>query len=124
MVASDMDVDDSTPTSSHNKFQSCEISFFRNINNATEKNNWLMFDEVIPSSTLKSLYVRESYKTIEPKIEPEKKAIITGTPGIGKSWFLIYHLFKLVRKEKRVLFIYHPNKIYYDGKGTICHNGI
>jgi polynucleotide 5'-kinase involved in rRNA processing len=36
------------------------------------------------------------------------KVILTGTPGIGKSLFLIYLLRKLVNENKRVLVIYHP----------------
>ena len=47
------------------------------------------------------------------------KAIITGTPGIGKSLFLIYFLWKLVKEGKRVLFIYHPFNIYYDGNSGV-----
>jgi hypothetical protein len=47
------------------------------------------------------------------------KAIVTGTPGIGKSLFLIYLLQKLVKEGKRVLIVYHPLNIYYDGKGGV-----
>ena len=48
-----------------------------------------------------------------------KKCIITGTPGIGKSLFMVYLLWKLLNGGKRVLFIYHPNTIYYDGRGNV-----
>jgi hypothetical protein len=69
---------------------------------------------------LKNLYIRESYRTIASSINPGiNKAIITGTPGIGKSLFLIYLLWKLVKEGKRVLFIYHPFNIYYDGNGGV-----
>jgi hypothetical protein len=47
------------------------------------------------------------------------KAIITGTPGIGKSLFLIYLLWKLVKEGKCILFIYGAYNIYYDGKGGV-----
>jgi len=47
------------------------------------------------------------------------KVIITGTPGIGKSLFLLYLLWNLVREGKRVLFVYHPKIIYYDGQGNV-----
>jgi hypothetical protein len=47
------------------------------------------------------------------------QAIITGTPGIGKSFFLIYLVWQLVKEGTRVLFIYHPFNIYNDGKGDI-----
>jgi Cdc6-like AAA superfamily ATPase len=81
-----------------------------------------MFEHAIPSLTLKSLYVGESYQTIASSIEPGiNKAIITGTPGIGKSLFLIYFLWKLVKADQRVLLIYHPDTIYYDGQGGIFY---
>ena len=53
------------------------------------------------------------------------KSIITGTPGIGKSLFMIYFLWKLVKTGKRVLFDYYPDIIYYDGKGGVlkCSEG-
>jgi hypothetical protein len=103
-------------------FSTCHIPFYNDISKAAEDNGWLSFLQPIPSSTLQSLYVRESYKTIASSIQPGiNKAIITGTPGIGKSLFMIYLLWKLVKAGKRVLFIYHPNTIYYDGQGGVFH---
>ena len=68
------------------------------------------------------MYIRASYKTISSTIQAGvSKAIITGTPGIGKSLFLIYLLWKLVKEGKRVLFIYHPVTIYYDGNGGVFY---
>jgi hypothetical protein len=92
--------------------------------NATEDDGWISFGQEIniPSTSLNKLYVRECYQTIASRtcIKPGiNKAIITGTPGIGKSLFLIYFLWKLVKERKRVLFIYHPFNIYYDGKGGV-----
>ena len=79
-----------------------------------------MFGQDIPSTPLNKLYIRDSYRTIASSINPGiNKTIITGTPGIGKSLFLIYLLWKLVKAGKRVLFIYHPDTIYYDGKGGV-----
>ena len=72
------------------------------------------------------LLVRDSYQSIASSILPGiNKAIITGTPGIGKSLFLIYLLWKLVKDGKRVLLIYHPDIIYFDGNGGIhrCPEG-
>jgi hypothetical protein len=99
-------------------FRLCNVSFYRNICNATESDGWISFgQDNIPSTNLKMLYIRESYRTIGSS--GIKKAIITGTPGIGKSLFLIYLLWKLVKERKRVLFIYRPFNVYYDGKGGI-----
>jgi hypothetical protein len=101
-------------------FSPCQIPFYNDISKAAELNGWLSFLQPIPSSTLNGLYIRESYKTIASSIQPGiNKAIITGTPGIGKSLFMIYLLWKLVKAGKRVLLIYHPHTIYYDGKGSV-----
>ena len=103
-------------------FPICQVPFYNNIYNATERDGWISFGQNIPSTTLKDLYIRESYRTIASSINPGiNKAIITGTPGIGKSLFLIYLLWKLVKEGKRVLLIYHPFNIYYDGNGGVFH---
>ena len=116
-------VPSSTPAT-HNPtdlFLPCQISFYNDICKAVEINGWLSFLEVIPSS-LNRLYIRDSYKTIESSIKPGiNKSIITGSPGIGKSLFMIYLLWKLVKAGKRVLFIYHPHTIYYDGHNGVFH---
>ena len=98
----------------------CQITFYNHISKADELNGWLLFQHPVPSSTLNRLYIRESYKTIASSIQPGiNKAIITGTPGIGKSLFMIYLLWKLVKAGKRVLLIYYPDIIYYDGQGGV-----
>ncbi|RKP15804.1 hypothetical protein ROZALSC1DRAFT_4961, partial [Rozella allomycis CSF55] len=101
-------------------FPPCDVPFYNSICNATERDGWISFGQKIPSTTLENLYVRASYRTIASSINSGiNKAIITGTPGIGKSLFLIYLLWELVKGGKRVLFIYHPFNIYYDGKGGV-----
>jgi hypothetical protein len=116
-------------------FLTCKIPFYRSILEVTDRNRWISFPYVIPSTTLTQLYIRECYETIASSIETGfktpvitstgtstiefKKAIVTGTPGIGKSIFLIYLLWKLVRTGKRVLIIFHPHSIYYDGQGGV-----
>jgi hypothetical protein len=75
---------------------------------------------MIPFSTLNRLLVRNSYQTIATRIRPgANKTIITGTPGIGKTLSLIYLTWKLVKAGKRVLLIYHPDTIYFDGQGGV-----
>ena len=112
-------------------FTPCQIPFYNKIHSASESDGWISFEETIPSSTLSQLYIRNSYQIIVSSISHGYqtiasttkhgvyKAIITGTPGIGKSLFMIYLLWKLVKEGKRVLFIYHPDTIYYDGKGGV-----
>ena len=103
-----------------NIFSVCQLSFYNNIPTATQQGEFLVFEAEIPSTSLKSLYTRSSYQIIAANIKPGiNKTIITGTPGIGKSLFLIYFLWKLVKEGKRVLFIYHPDTIYYDGQGGV-----
>ncbi len=103
-------------------FPLCQVPFYNSICNATVRDGWISFGQVMPSTNLKNLYIRESYRTIASSINPGiNKAIITGTPGIGKSLFLIYLLWKLVKEGKRVLFIYHPFNIYFDGKGGVFY---
>jgi hypothetical protein len=99
----------------------CQKPFYTDLVNASEASDgWIRFDHVIPSSTLDRLYVRESFQIIALSIRPGiNKAIITGTPGIGKSWFLIYLLWKLVNAGKQVLFIYNYHAIYFDGQGGV-----
>ena len=98
----------------------CTIPFFTTIHNAVECDEFIMFGGNIPLTTLNKMYVRESYRMIASSILPDiNKAIIIGTPGIGKSLFLIYLLWKLVKERKRILFIYHSYNIYYDGEGGV-----
>ncbi|KAF0683296.1 hypothetical protein As57867_024568, partial [Aphanomyces stellatus] len=107
-------------------FIACKIGFYNDIVNADVKDGWLYFNQTIPSSAAKpeALLVRASYQTIASSIQDRGKdgifkTIITGTPGIGKSLFLIYLLWNLVKAGKKVLFIYHPNLIYYNGLGGV-----
>jgi hypothetical protein len=108
------------PVGRLSSFDSCEFPFFTNISNAEQTEGSVVFDDNIPSTSLKKLYVRECYLSIASSLMVGNlKAIITGTPGIGKSMFLVFLLWKLVKEHKRVLFIYHPYNIYYDGRGGV-----
>ena len=106
-------------------FPPSQVQFFNSICNAVETDGgpWLSFgNNIMPDTSLNSLYIRECYQTIAESIlegNGSHKAIITGTPGIGKSLFLIYLLWNLVKRGERVLLIYHPFNIYYDGKGGV-----
>lgn len=100
-------------------FSLCVEPFFNSMFDVSECDGTISFGECIPSTSLKKLYIRSSYRTIAARIRNGmNKAMIAGTPGIGKYLFLIYLLWKLVKEGKRVLFTYHPHSIYYDGKGN------
>jgi hypothetical protein len=112
------------PQRQPSSFPLCSDNFFNSIFNATEIDggSWILFEQNMPQTTLNRLHIRESYKTIASSIlegNGSHKAIITGTPGIGKSLFLFYLLWKLVKDRKRVLFMYGAFNIYYDGKGGV-----
>ena len=108
------------PVVGFSQFSPCQIPFFLDILNATETDGSILFNHIIPSTTLKALYVRDCYVTIASSLKPGiNKALITGTPGIGKSLFFIYLLWKLVKQNKRILLIYYPYNIYYDGRGGV-----
>jgi hypothetical protein len=105
-------------------FPPCQVQFFNKIFNATEIDgrSWISFEQNMPNANLNRLYICKSYWTIASrilKVNGIQKAIITGTPGIGKSLFLIYLLWHLVKETTRVLFIYYPFNIYYDGNGSL-----
>jgi hypothetical protein len=108
------------PATQIQQLTACGLPFYNRLHTVAEEAKWLSFGEAIPSSTLTRLLVRESYQSIASRIQPGvSKAVITGTPGIGKSLFLIYLLWKLVKTSQRVLFIHHPDTIYYDGTGGV-----
>ena len=89
-----------------------------------ENNDWLEFAYPIPLTECQKLYIRSSYKVIAEnalsKINPDhrKYAIITGTPGIGKSVFLFYIFWHLVKEGKCVLFATTKPAIYFDGNSA------
>ena len=101
----------------------CEVPFFNNIQNVSESDGWLLFGHSIPPSRkLDRIYVRESFRIIASSIiQPDviTKAIVSGTPGVGKSMFILYLLWHLVKARKRVLLIFRPYKIYFDGQGGV-----
>lgn len=93
--------------------------FFSQIEPVVEKNDMLTFPAPIPLTKRCQLYVRSAYKVIYDaatmkKDESKRKyAVVTGTPGIGKSSFLYYVFWKMVKAKKRVFFI--TQSVYFDG---------
>ncbi len=93
---------------------------------------WLDFSPnilipVLPRRGLKKLYVRECYKQIFLDMQLSEEGefelfadryLITGTPGIGKSLFLVFLLWHLVQRKKRVLYCWDSTNVYYDGQGN------
>lgn len=121
-------------------FEECCSDFFNNLANAVEQDGWLVFTHNIPNTPLSRLYVRESYRSIAKDIQAPaqefqypavtlpnqpivSKAIVTGTPGTGKSVFLFYLLWQLVKKGKPVVFFLTTDTYYYDGQGGFFELG-
>lgn len=54
----------------------CKIPFFNNLSNCVERNGWLVFDDNMPPlSTLKSLYIRESFVSIAGSLTSIKRQL-------------------------------------------------
>ena len=88
-------------------------SFWNSLRGMEPENGFLKFDprsSLLPK-TMKKLYIRKAYedlftiicKNLEEKdIEKRLTGIaITGTPGIGKSMFLFYILWRLANMETK-----------------------
>ena len=112
-----------TLTTQRGFYTVCKNPFFIELPKAEENGRWLHLLHQIPDGLkLDRLYIRDCYRSLLDNViteDPVKKTIITGTPGIGKSIFLIYLLWKLIRSRKRVIFVYHPYSVFFDGKGGV-----
>ncbi|KAG2957620.1 hypothetical protein PC119_g27274 [Phytophthora cactorum] len=102
-------------------FDRCSDPFFSKFQTVDEVNSWLQFPALLPLTERQTLYIRSSYKSIAAqalsKVDPNRRkyAVITGTPGIGKSVFVYYAMWRLIKDKKRVLFITRQPPIYFDG---------
>jgi hypothetical protein len=90
--------------------------FWNNLPNAIEKNKVLTFTDIPPffprkMKEMKSLFIRESYGTIFDLFmemnfgqteERESGIAITGNPGVGKSVFLFYALWRISQMKEGV----------------------
>eukprot|EP00644_Phytophthora_capsici_P011414 jgi/Phyca11/570403/estExt2_Genewise1.C_PHYCAscaffold_370147 len=100
----------------------CRDSFFLQLPTAGEDDSWLMFPQPLPLTERQKLYIRSSYKSIAAqalsKMDPKRRkyAVVTGTPGVGKSVFLFYVMWKLIKEKKRVLLMAEEPAIYFDGE--------
>ena len=104
--------------------------FYEQLTEATIKDEWLELKHRIPSTKQNRIFIRESYKKMTeiimtPPHDPLDipKFTITGTPGLGKSLFLVYLLYELVQRRKRVLFVYDLRTIFFDGSGGVFSLG-
>ncbi|KAG3232798.1 hypothetical protein PI124_g22126 [Phytophthora idaei] len=102
-------------------FDHCSDPFFSQLSTVDQVNSWLQFPALLPLTERQMLYVRSSYKSIASqalsKVDPNRRkyAVVTGTPGVGKSVFVYYVMWRLIKDKKRVLFITRQPPIYFDG---------
>jgi len=82
-------------------------------------NAWIEFETVIPGTALKKINVRECFEQIASKIKPFHMAVVTGTAGTGKSIFLLYLLYKLLKEGKAVCFVGSGVQLYFNTDGEI-----
>ncbi|KAG2945144.1 hypothetical protein PC117_g8711 [Phytophthora cactorum] len=102
-------------------FDRCSDPFFSKFQTVDEVNSWLQFPALLPLTERQKLYIRSSYKSIAAqalsKVDPNRRkyAVITGTPGIGKSVFVYYVMWRLIKDRKRVLLFEGEGNFYFDG---------
>ncbi|KAG4039357.1 hypothetical protein PC123_g25092 [Phytophthora cactorum] len=102
-------------------FDHCSDPFFSQFPTADERGGWLEFPALLPLTECQQLYIRSSYKSIAAqalsKMDPNRRkyAVITGTPGIGKSVFVYYVLWLLIKDKNRVLLFDSNGLFYFDG---------
>lgn len=110
------------------------LGFFVKLANAklVTDDDWLDFSpeslEYIASGPkVGKIYLRRCYRQLidlmglvnKGVVETEAcRYLITGTPGIGKSLFLIFVLWELLQKNKRVLYCSGSTIVYYDVNGA------
>jgi hypothetical protein len=92
----------------------CTRTFYLELSQAQLDGDTLIFRHKIPNSSVSRLLIRESYQRIYELIETGKSnhVILTGTPGIGKSLFLYWMIYKRVKEQKRTV-IDNSAIIYY-----------
>ncbi|OWZ08652.1 LOW QUALITY PROTEIN: Crinkler (CRN) [Phytophthora megakarya] len=101
-------------------FKVCGDPFFSQFPTVDEVNGWLQFPTLLPLTEHQMLYVRSSYKSIADqalsKVDQNRRkyAIIAGTPGIGKSVFVYYVMWRLIKEKKRVLLFDSVGTFYFD----------
>ncbi|KAG2954345.1 hypothetical protein PC118_g24862 [Phytophthora cactorum] len=78
-------------------FDRCSDPFFSKFQTVYQVGDWLEFSSLLPLTRRQKLYIRSSYRVIADQalLNPDgnmvKYAVVTGTPGVGKSVFVYYY---------------------------------
>nr|QUJ09332.1 crinkler 4 [Plasmopara viticola] len=112
----------SIPTVFRDNFSDeCRDPFFSHFSTGERVGDWLNFASLLLMTRQQKLYVRSSYTSIAAQalsnIDKElvKYAVVTGTRGIGKSVFLYFAMWRLIKDKKRVLLFDKYAQFYFDG---------
>ncbi|EGZ23507.1 hypothetical protein PHYSODRAFT_480338 [Phytophthora sojae] len=106
-------------------FDPCSDPFFAQFPTVEQVGDWLEFSSLLPLTKRQKLYIRSSYRVIADQalLNPDrtmvKYAVVTGTPGIGKSVFVYYMMWRLIKEKKRVLFFDSEGNFYFDGTNML-----
>ncbi|EGF84177.1 hypothetical protein BATDEDRAFT_84908 [Batrachochytrium dendrobatidis JAM81] len=76
-----------------------------------------------PQNEVQKLYVRKCYKDVFKLLlaqigDKKKSFAISGTPGIGKSLFFVYILYRLIKGSRKKTLSLKPNRIVYQVGST------
>ncbi|KAG2778972.1 hypothetical protein Pcac1_g11091 [Phytophthora cactorum] len=102
-------------------FDRCSDPFFSKFQTVYQVGDWLEFSSLLPLTRRQKLYIRSSYRVIADQalLNPDgnmvKYAVVTGTPGVGKSVFVYYVMWRLIKDRKRVLLFEGEGNFYFDG---------
>ncbi|OWZ24165.1 Crinkler (CRN) [Phytophthora megakarya] len=95
-----------TPIVSPNDvFDHCSGLFFSQFFTVDQVGDWIEFSSLLLLTRRQKLYIRSSYRVIADQAllnadgNMVKYAVVTGTPGIGKSVFVYYVMWSLIKDK-------------------------
>ena len=98
-------------------FSFAATTFMETLLAADVQGSILKFGECPPwCNQYKSIYIRKSYLDMHELIWDNKfktSTVVVGTPGIGKSVFAVYELYRALKDGKRVVFQHVPSRVTY-----------
>ena len=87
--------------------------FMKSMQQTEVKDNVLKLKNRFPWMNGPTIYVREVYERLHDLISrAPRDVVVTGTPGIGKSYYAVYELYLAVRDDKNV--------VYQRGDKALC----
>ena len=78
---------------------------------------FLIFD-TLPFPWVEDMYIRAVYEEFYEMVRQRRKVVVIGNPGIGKSFFGIYLLHRMIKEGVPVVYFRSPYFYYFDRNGT------